>query len=333
MKVFTLQENTKSVGLLFSFSLTVFMIFQLLLYREHAFEMSVLYAKKAVGVVALHDQKKMGAICNSLHRLKCAERFFSEILNDYPNDLDALSNLAMALVGQGQYEKAEPYFKAYFAGDGASQEIMYWYGKSCEAQGEFDSALLWFYNVLYYNASNELASAELFKILHLQNRNYEAQSLLAALLAQTGSDEQKAIWQKQFDLYSGRVGFERSVASMGELAKRRIALPALDGRNFYIPIHSNGQVAGFIHSVETEMDTRFSEKDLSRFRLNAKKIGGTRVLIKSLEVGPFELTNFEAAICDNCDSRLGGRLLSRISAHIDGRGKVPYLILHEGEAK
>lgn len=315
------------MAMLFSFVFIVFAAFQVVVFREYAFESAWLLAKNATGISDLNDQKRLGAICSTRSRLNSSARVFKKLAHDYPSDNEILSSYAITLVALKKFGEAEPYFKAYFAGGGISSELMYWYGRSLRAQGYEEKAVPWFYNALYYNFSNELASLELFQALNILERRDEAQSLLASLEAQASHEDLKKIWRDQYSS-AQKVLIARTIATTTE-TKKKLMVPSLDGRRFYLPIKIKGLVAGFINSDAAGVETQISENDLLKFDLKAKRLSTTRILIKSMHVGPFEFTNFEASLCANCESSLGGKLLAKFSAYVDGRDKVPYLIMHE----
>lgn len=121
----------------------IFSTFQTFLFREHAFEMSALLAKEALGMTSIQEQKKMGAICNSVERYQCSIRHFEKVLEVYPFDREALGNLAIASAMSEDFNRAQSYFAAYFGSGGSSHDVTYWYAKTLNNMGRKEEALRW----------------------------------------------------------------------------------------------------------------------------------------------------------------------------------------------
>jgi tetratricopeptide (TPR) repeat protein len=121
----------------------IFSTFQTVLFRQYAFEMSALLTKEAIGLSSVRDQKKMGAICNSVERYRCSIRHFEIVLNRYPFDREALGNLAVASAMSEDLTRAQSYFAAYFGSGGNSHDVIYWYAHTLRNMGKYDEAMKW----------------------------------------------------------------------------------------------------------------------------------------------------------------------------------------------
>jgi tetratricopeptide (TPR) repeat protein len=121
----------------------VFSSFQTVLFRQYAFEMSALLAKEALGASTSRDQKKMGAICNSVGRYGCSIRHFENVLEQRPFDREALGNLAVASAMLADFNRAQSYFAAYFGSGGDSHDVIYWYAQTLRKMGRQDEATRW----------------------------------------------------------------------------------------------------------------------------------------------------------------------------------------------
>jgi tetratricopeptide (TPR) repeat protein len=121
----------------------IFSTFQTVLFHEHAFEMSALLVKEATGVASIREQKKMGAICNSVERYRCSIRHFEKVLEKYPFDREALGNLAVASAMSEDFNRAQSYFSAYFGSGGTGHDVTYWYAQTLHNMGRQDEAMRW----------------------------------------------------------------------------------------------------------------------------------------------------------------------------------------------
>lgn len=318
-----MREIAKRMIFLSLMSAIVLMVFQLAIYRQYTFEATWLQFKNLTGMMSLEDQRKLGAICNSLELTDCSIRMFTSLIKENPSDIEILSNLAMALALKGKFIEAEPYFKAYFASGGNGYDVMYSYGKTLRALDRDTESIPWFYNVLYYQPGDQPTAKELFDVLQKTGRLYEAQSFLASLIAQTPNLILKAKWQLQLEKLQGQMDnpIERQPAGY--------MFPALDGRHFYLPVKNGQGSLTYMSSSEDDLDTQLSHEDVIRLGLKPQMLNAEKAVISSLHIGPFKATNFEVKLCEQCESRIGGRLLSKFSARIEGRGKVPYLIIDE----
>jgi hypothetical protein len=125
------------------FAIFVFSTFQTVLFKQYAFEMSALLAKEAIGMSSVRDQKKMGAICNSVERYSCSIRHFETVLDGHPFDREALGNLAVASAMMADFNRAQSYFAAYFGSGGDSHDVVYWYAQTLRKMGREDEAVKW----------------------------------------------------------------------------------------------------------------------------------------------------------------------------------------------
>lgn len=128
---------------IFFASVFVFSSFQTFLFGQYAFEMSALKVKEALGFASILDQKKMGAICNSVERYPCSIRHFEKVLETRPFDREALGNLAVASAMSEDLNRAQSYFAAYFGSGGDSYDVVYWYAKTLRDMGRTDEAVRW----------------------------------------------------------------------------------------------------------------------------------------------------------------------------------------------
>lgn len=327
-------RQARRTGLLFLFVLTLFLGFQLAVYRQYAFESAWLYAKKATGRLDESDLKRWGSICNSLHRMKCSVRIFRALVQKSPGDMEALSNLAVVLAMIGEPADSEPYFKAYLASGGGGLDVMFWYGRALVKLDREVEALPWLYNVLAKDPQNREAAEVLLSLLLRMNRSIEAQSLLASLIELAADDSEKKYWR--FRLAQIGIG-GRSPASEGGATRRPHAvtveakIPALNGRHFYIPVALPNQGLSFIQTSEDEHDSVLAEDDLPMFGALIHRATPSMAVIRELYFGPIKLSNIEMKICQDCVSRISSRYLAKYNVHVDGRGQIPYLVLNQEE--
>ena len=127
-----MRETIKTVGVYFFFIGLVAAAIQLFMFRQYATEAAWLLVKEQIGIASLSDFKKLGAICNSLRRTECSYRVFKKIVEEAPNDLNGLANLAINLAIKKQYQEAEVYFNAYFSAGGSGEDVYRWYNTSRE---------------------------------------------------------------------------------------------------------------------------------------------------------------------------------------------------------
>lgn len=147
-----------------------FSTFQTALFGRYAFEMSALLAKEALGLATIYDQKKMGAICNSVERYSCSIRHFEKILETRPFDREALGNLAVAAAMSEDFNRAQSYFAAYFGSGGNSYDVVYWYAKTLRAMGRVDEAVRWARDALTEMPSHDEYGKRLAELLRSIDR-------------------------------------------------------------------------------------------------------------------------------------------------------------------
>ncbi len=314
-----LSDLTQRLGLLFVFVFIAFATFQISLYQRYAFEATVIYAKDALGTITFTDKKKLGAICNTLGRVKCSVRLFTELNNAYPNDSESIANLAVALTMADRALEAQPFYKAYFAGGGKALDVMYWYGQTLKRLGRDSEAITWFYNILYYQVSDASTVDALLKLLVENKRFTEAQSMLASLLNQSTDAVHSETWQRKIK--------QLPIENAGT----EVYLPALDGRRFFVPVTMKSGKLNFIEAAEDQQDTVLNSDDALQLGWVDDKSKKENVMIEGVRIGPLTTNKIEAKICNDCKSQLGARMLSQLQANIDNRGKVPYLVLRKGE--
>jgi tetratricopeptide (TPR) repeat protein len=325
----------KQTGILLISGMMILMLVQIINFHEYAYEATWIGFKRLIHIESSLDDKKLGAICNSVRRIECSAEIFKELLSEDPGDVVLLSNYAVSLTQLKKFNEAEPYYKAYFSGGGSAYDVMYWYAKALTETNRKVEALPWYYNSISLDFRNLEFVDGLVQALTQLNRKYEAQSLLLSL--QTQADDvifQEKVKQELSVLFLERTEPPRNLAStdtQNKLAEvQKIFFPAMDGRHFFIPVQSEDK-AGYIKYGEEDRETQISGSDLKQYNLKFQKLAANRVLIHHLKIGPFQATQFEAIICENCESRLGGKLLAQFSARIDSRGKVPFLILQQGD--
>lgn len=317
---------------LFCFLLILFMTFQVVIFRQYAFEVTWLYSKEAMGISNPYDQRKLGAICNTIGRYNCSVRIFSELQKKWPGDTEVLSNLAMALTLSNNEAEAFPYFKAYFSSGGKAFDVMYWYGKALKSSGANQEALTWFYNVIYYKPDDIDAAKELVSTLVTLNRPVEALSFIASLIDHKRDDESSELWMSELKNLEDpvrRMASEKLSGVEENLKNEDVEfkLPSLDGRRFFVPFKTRQGDFHFIVADENSSDFTISTEDIKFLGWSYSKISDSVAMVHKAHIGPLEIKNFEVSLCKSCSSHIGNRFLTSFNARIDGRGKIPYLIL------
>jgi hypothetical protein len=314
----------------------VFSAYQISIYRDYAIEATWLQTLRIINVAEVNDLRKLGAICNSVSRPKCSRDIFKNILHIYPNDREALANLAIAYSMLGKHEKANLYYKAYFSSGRPSGDIILSYAKSLLAQNLTREALPLLYSVLYDKDDSIEVAQTLIGALNSEHKYLEKLSLLTSLVENSRDELVRFHWQKEINRNNASneksKPIERKVASVNHSedgAKQELILPSLDGRKFYIPIATDKDKFQFLTLVDGQTETIISEKDILALKLKVSRLSTQKVVIQNLAVGYFSPLQVEAQVCNDCLSQLGSRALAQLGAHIDGRGKIPYLILAE----
>jgi hypothetical protein len=330
-----MTRRTAQWGYALAAILILFMGFQLVLYRQYAFEATWIYAREAVGLATYTDQYKHGAICNSLANVRCSVRIFRKLVKDHPADTNVLSNFAMSLAMAKNAEEAVPYFKAYFAAGGQGFDVMFWYGKVLKTLGAGEESIPWFYNVLYYQSENKDAALELLSTLENQDRFNEAQSLRVSLLNETQDEKLKTFWKLEILQHQQQ---KRAVANITKDSvkkdsreMRQYQFPAIDGRRFFLPVMGKNEHASFMKVVAGEINSILSVKDMREMGLTFHTVSENKIRVQGLKIANLSVGEFEAQACESCESQIGENLLTQFHAHVDGRGKVPYLVISEGE--
>lgn len=284
------------------------------------------------------NEFREGALrCVKMRDFACAEVNWTEYVRQRPIDGHAIANLAIVLNWRDKHEQAIVQFqKATDSGEG-TYDLFYWYADSLTKLGRVDEAIDWYYRALSVYPELVDVRGSLAKLLVNRQRPHEALALLQAYDANAVAQGRPAYFAGQ------RISIESLVERSGaaqDPSPKPLRLPKF-GSHFYVPV-----AFGDAKPVPFVVDTGASRTTMSRAMLRASKAeyrvtepelvmltaDGRRspaqgVLLAKLRVGPFELKNVPALVCDGCVPLLGVSTLSQFDMQSSRVQGVEFLTL------
>lgn len=313
---------------------TVFMGVQLVLWQKFSLEVSWFLLKRVTAQASIDDWLDMGAICNSLEKFDCSVDAFSKVIDRQPRNRQALANLAIAHCRLSQWTQAQRYFEAYFSLGGEAFDTMFWYARTLSRLGERERGVEWYYKTLTKKADFMEASTELVDHLMTMTRYEEALSFIAHI--NNGNPEKDVFWgQKVVSLNAYMHGNEKDREA---ITKESLKVPSLNGEGFYLPVwmEERGNVA-FILVDDTQpdiilprelVDVRLIEKVMEKKNLRTDD-SVDEVIVPSLRIGPWWLTDVRVSLCDGCQMRVGQGLLNHLNMKEWTRFGVDFLMFSQ----
>jgi tetratricopeptide (TPR) repeat protein len=276
--------------------------------------------------------------CWKARDLACAEVNWAEVVRQRPTDGRAVANLAMVLNLRDKHEQAVIQFqKAVGMGEGTYDMFAY-YADSLEKLGKVDEAIDWSYRALSVYPALVDVRGSLAKLLVQRQRPHEALALLQAYDADSQANGHPPYFGGQ------RISIENLIrdgdTGTATAAAKPLRLPTFAG-HFFAPV-----ALGSARPVLFVVDTGASSVTMSRAMLQASKaayrvvdangfmiiangsrVPTQRIVLASLRVGPFELKDVPASVCDGCAPLLGQTALSQFDLQSSRAQGVEFLTM------
>lgn len=283
------------------------------------------------------ELRERAARCMASRDLACAEDSWAGYVRLRPLDGQGIANLGIVMNLRDEHAEAVVQFqKAIDAGEGA-YDLFAYYADSLAKLGRVDDAIDWSYRSLAVRPTLVDVRGSLATLLVNRQRQHEALALLQAHDADLQARGRPAVFAGQ------RIAIENSLQGGSPQAspeRSALRLPS-HGEHYYAPV-----AFGTAHSAPFMVDTGASRTTLSRELLSAskvdyqvvqaavemttadgRKVRADLVTLDSLKLGPFELKNAPALVCDGCASLLGQSTLSHFDMQTSRVQGVDFLLL------
>ncbi|MCW7540457.1 retroviral-like aspartic protease family protein [Aquabacterium sp. A7-Y] len=268
---------------------------------------------------------------------ECVESLWRRYAATHPQDGAGRFRLGVALSRLNRYGEATAEFeRALELGEGAPQLFAY-YADSLAKSGRTDEAIDWSYKTLSVAPTLVDVRGQLAKLLVSRKRHYEALSLLQAFDAAREAKGRPGYFAAQ------RLGIESLLEREAptDTAEQPVLRLPIHAGHYFAPL-SLGRSRPKPFMVDTgATTTTFSTADLeaadvvwrvSRPRVemrtaDGRKVTADAVVLESVRLGPFELKNVAAVVCEDCASLLGQSTLSRFDMASSRKQGVEFLSL------
>ncbi len=259
--------------------------------------------------------------CMKVRDLECAEINWAEYVRQRPIDGHGIANLAIVLNWRDKHEQAVVQFRKAVDGGEGTYDLFAWYADSLAKLGRIDDAIAWYYRALSVYPELVDVRGSLAKLLVKRQRPHEALALLQAYDADAAAHGRPAHFTGQ------RISIENLVLGSSEVdsgAPRPLRLTAMGG-HFFVPVSfGNARPTPFVVDTGASRTTmsramlmaskaeyRVTEPQMTMLIADGRRLQAQGVMLARLHVGPFELKNVPAVICDGCASLLGQATLSQ----------------------
>lgn len=281
--------------------------------------------------------REQGQACLSQRNYACAEAAFGRMIRLRPADPAGFALRGITYTRMERYREAiADLERAMDMGEG-TWDIVANYAETLRHTGRIAEAIDWSYRTLTIVATLVDVRGELATMLVGEGRHHEALSVLGAFDA---AQERKG--QRPY------FGAQRLVIEQALLRRRAplaatpasLRLPKLE-EFFHAPVSlAEGRFAPFV--VDTGASTTVLPRAMlaetraahsvirsgARSRLaDGRTVEGQAVLLARLAVGPHELKDVPAFVCDRCAALLGQDVLSRFDLQSSRQAGVEFMTL------
>lgn len=291
------------------------------------------HAKSLIGADTAFDWQNLGLACQILERYECMEAAFEKVLKKEPGQQLAKQNVGIARVGRGDYQSAIASFQSLFDEGTNSPESMYYYGKAMRGLGKTEESKTWFYRTLSVYPGFVDVANDLVDLLVEEESYFEALSVLGSLNH----------LMPQVAHFKGRIFAVSDLAEKDSRNQktRSIRLAAIQDHHF-LPIRIGAMNSPEMFLVDTgatklTLSPEFLYRNGIRdFRVSRRAkvtlADGTQqmatvIILPRVSVGPWDLENVEATLCEGCTALAGKSILKRFRTATRVEKGVEYLQL------
>ena len=261
--------------------------------------------------------------CLRSRDLPCAQKNWEAYVRLRPDDSKGIANLGIVMNRRDNDEGAIVQFeRAIDLGEG-TYDLFAYYADSLAKVGRTDEAIDWSYKTLTVRPRLVDVRSKLAKLLVGQTRHYEALSLLSSFDSQMRASGKPPYFEGQ------RIAIETALSRRGAAAagpeQASLRLSPL-GAHYHAPVAvGEERPTAFLvdtgASLLTVSDAFLASSKVAhkvtraavKMKLaDGRAITGKRIIVSSLRVGPYELTDVAAFVCRDCALLLGQSALNRL---------------------
>ena len=273
------------------------------------------------GHLAATDFERLAGDCARVNDLRCEEANWRDYVRLRPNDARGAAWLGRTLHRRGKDAEAVVEFQRAISAGAGGYDMFAFYADSLHKLGRNDEAVEWFYRSLSADARQVDVRGRLAELLVAAGRPYEAVSLLQAYDDWLESHGQPAYFAAQ------RMSIERQLktslsSDAAELGALRVPLV---GGHYFVPVTiAEARPWPFVIDTGASVTTlserllrdskavyRVVNPDVRMRTADGPQALARAVTIETLRVGPFELNNMPAVVCEDCVPLLGQATLNR----------------------
>ena len=304
------------------------------MWREFAFEATVIQAKNLVWSDQNEYHTELGSICNTLKDFECSKYQFGQLVQRNPYNRTALANLGIAFANLEQWHQAKVKFESYFSVGGNASDVLYWYARSIESIEGLGSGVQWYYESLALGRKNEIALEALVSLLLQQRKFNEAASAIASVYQGALLDTSDAyeLFEQSLNLWESH-GFKEN---------EEIVLPSFFENQVYSGIRLSANSRWRVAILNFEFQKIVVNRELIneaflRTPADSKPQMSLQTPFGSFEVTPMEVPeifvfgrafkNVKVNICDDCPTIIGRPIIDAFQRTTVQRGSVQYITL------
>lgn len=270
--------------------------------------------------------------------VECTATLWQRYTELHPDEGAGFVHHAVALARLERHAEATiKYERALTLGEGA-YDLFAYYAESLARSGRTEEAIDWFYKTLAVAPGAVDARARLAKLLLGQQRPYEALSLLQAYDVRHEASGKPGYFAAQ--RMSIEAGLSRDASR--EQDTRLLRLPMYAG-HYYAPLAVGAsRPTAFVVDTGATLTT-FSSELLESSRVphkvveprvkmrtaDGRTIHARGIVVSSVRLGPFELKDVAAVVCDGCEPLLGQSTLVRFDLQSTRHQGMDFLTLRQ----
>jgi clan AA aspartic protease (TIGR02281 family) len=289
------------------------------------------------GNLGAEDFRSQANKCAQLRDLRCEESSWREYVRLRPEDPVGIARLGFVLNHRDKHEEAIVQLKKSMDLGAGAYDLFAYYADSHEKLGHTGDAIEWSYKTLSVAPSLVEVRGRLASLLLKIHRPYEALSLLQAYDSQLEAKGMRPYFVAQ------RISIETAIdKAEPEKNDERLALrlPMYAG-HFFAPVTLGpGKPKPFMVDTGASLTSlgegllrdsgaayRVVDPKIQMTVADGRKLAAKAVIVESMKVGPFELKNVPAVVCNDCVSLLGQASLTKFDMQSVRAQGVDFLLL------
>lgn len=247
--------------------------------------------------------------------LKCAVKLMEKVVEKRPNDVPDLGNLAMLLAMAERYQESMPYFEKYVKLGGGALDTFAWYADAFRQLDQIQPAINWYYRALSVSPNAYDVTEDLAELLALQGRPYEAINILTGFEEITDQPgyyrARKLTLQMALDSHNhpGQVFRIPKLNQHFYIASRLAADAEHPDKAFMVDTGASLLTMDEGWLTSNEVNHKVIKKRVRAVVANGDRISAKLVKIPYFKLGPFELNDVNAVVCDGCQPLIGQNVL------------------------